>query len=289
MRRVAAAALLCAGAAFADGTADEADLQFRLGTMDFQRGNYEAALEHFFVSNRVAPNRNVLYNIGSAFEHLKRYADAHRYYIDALEGETDPAALNADRAALARVTPKVAVLEVKTDPPGATIYLDRKSLGSVGRAPRPLALAPGKYSVIAELDGYEPAQAAEVEAVLGRTTPVALSLTRIVGVVRVAVAGALNAKVLVDDERAKPSCTAPCDLHLAPGQHQLFFLADGFRAAPRVVTVAPRGTATATALFAPLTGSILVEADEPGALVKIDGQPAGFTPAVIQNVPVGSR
>ncbi|MCA1829695.1 MAG: TonB-dependent receptor, partial [Myxococcales bacterium] len=41
--------------------------------------------------------------------------------------------------------------------------------------------------------------------------------------------------------------------------------------------------------FAPLTGSILVEADEPGALVKIDGQPAGFTPAVIQNVPVGSR
>src|SRR5215813_1947259 len=122
MRWLAAATLVFAGAAFADGTADEAELQFRLGTAEFQKGNYEAALEHFFISNRVAPNRNVLYNIGSAFEKLRRYADAHRYYIDALEGETDPAALKADRAALARVTPKVAVLDVKTDPPGATIY-----------------------------------------------------------------------------------------------------------------------------------------------------------------------
>src|SRR5262249_44699509 len=134
MWKVAVAAFIGAAAAFADGTADEADLQFRVGTAEFQRGNYEAALEHFFISNRVAPNRNVLYNIGSASERRKRYAAAHRYYVDALEGETDPAALKADRAALARVTPKVAVLDVKTDPPGATIYLDRRSLGSVGRA-----------------------------------------------------------------------------------------------------------------------------------------------------------
>src|SRR5256885_1849032 len=125
MRRVCILALLCASAAVADGTADEADLQFRLGTAEFQRGNYEAALEHYFVSNRVAPNRNVLYNIGSAFEHLKHYADAHRYYVDALDGETDLAALKADRAALARVAPKVSVLDVATTPPGATLYIDR--------------------------------------------------------------------------------------------------------------------------------------------------------------------
>src|SRR5437764_6822280 len=158
MRWIAAVAVLWTSASLADGTADEADLQFRLGTAEFQRGNYEAALEHFFVSNRVAPNRNVLYNIGSAFERLRRYADAHRYYVDAVDGETDPAALKADRAALARVTPKVAVLDVVTDPPGATLYLDRKSLGSVGLAPRPLGLAPGIYNVTAEKDGYQSAE-----------------------------------------------------------------------------------------------------------------------------------
>src|SRR5947209_20086448 len=124
MWRIAVAALLCATAVWADGTADEADLQFRLGTADFQRGNYESALEHFFISNRVAPNRNVLYNIGSAFERLRHYADAHRYYVDAIDGETDAGALKADKAALARVTPKVAVLDVVTSPPGATLYVD---------------------------------------------------------------------------------------------------------------------------------------------------------------------
>src|SRR5205823_13064703 len=176
----------------------------------------------------------------------------------------------ADRAALARVTPKVAVLEVVTDPPGATLYLDRKSLGSVGLAPRPLGLAPGIYNVIAEKDGYQSAEQDGVEAKLGESVRVALSLKRIVGTVRVALNGALAAAVRVDDERAQPSCTAPCDLQLAPGQHELFFSAEGFRAPPRVVTVTARGTTLATALFSPLTGSILVEADEPGALIRVD-------------------
>src|SRR5206468_5758903 len=97
MRWFAICVALVAVQARADGTADEADLQFRLGTQEFQRGNYEAALEHFFVSNRLAPNANVLYNIGSAFERQKRWADAHRYYFDALNGETDPAGIKADR------------------------------------------------------------------------------------------------------------------------------------------------------------------------------------------------
>ena len=281
--------MLAAAAAHADGTADEADLQFRLGTADFQRGDYEKALEHFFVSNRVAPNRNVLYNIGSAFEHLRRYADAHRYYVDALDGETDPAAQKADRAALARVLPRVAVLEVSTTPPGATLYLDRKSLGSVGRAPRLLALLPGSYQVLAELEGYQPAASPAVAAALGKTTKVALTLQRIVGVVHVAVSGAPAAAVRVDDERGETACTAPCDLQLAPGPHELFFAAEGSRAPSHVVTVAPGGDTSVTARCSPLTGSILVEADEPGALIQVDGQPQGFTPAVIQNVPVGRR
>src|ERR1041384_2494157 len=263
MKSILVLALLLSAEARADGTADEADLQFRLGAADFQRGNYESALEHFFVSNRIAPNRNVLFNIGSAFEHLHRYADAHRYYTDAADGETDAEALKADRAALARITPRVAVVDVVTDPPGATLYLDRKSLGSVGRAPRPLALQPGRYTVLAELEGYESAGSAPVEARLGNSTRVELSLRRIVGTVRIAVSGALQPAVRVDDERGQPSCTAPCDLSLAPGQHELFFAADGYRAVPRAVMVAPGATTIATALMTPLTGSLLVEAATP--------------------------
>src|SRR5271165_5128268 len=127
---LAAAFALGPASARADGTADEADLHFRMGTKDFARGEYEGALAHFMHSNRLAPNRNVLFNIATAFEQLKRYVDAHRYYVDALEGEADPRAQAAVRAGLARVTPSVAVLDVATSPPGATLYVDRKDLGS---------------------------------------------------------------------------------------------------------------------------------------------------------------
>jgi outer membrane receptor for ferrienterochelin and colicins len=211
--------LAIAPAALADGTADQADLEFHLGSIEFQKGNYEGALAHFFVSNSVAPNRNVLFNIGSAYERMRRYADAHRYYFDAADGETDPAALAADQAALRRISPKVALLDVAADPPGATLYIDRKSLGSVGRAPRLLAVQPGTYSVIGESDGYESAKADGVVALLGKSTPVSLTLKRVVGQVHVRLQGAPAVTVHVDDERAPAACIAPCDLSLPPGQH----------------------------------------------------------------------
>src|SRR5258706_4612683 len=139
---VVAGVALAGGAARAEGVADEADLHFHLGAEAYARNDYRGALEHFFLSNRLVPNRNVVFNIARTFEQMKRYADAHRHYADALAGETDPRAVGDVNAALARIAPNVAVLDVTSTPPGATIYLDRKDLGSRDRAPRPLALPP---------------------------------------------------------------------------------------------------------------------------------------------------
>jgi outer membrane receptor protein involved in Fe transport len=280
---------LAAPGARADGTADEAELHFRMGSHDFAKGDYESALAHFMHSNRLAPNRNVLFNIATAFEQLKRNVDAHRYYVDALDGETDPRAQAAVRAGLARVTPSVAVLDVTTLPPGATIYVDRRELGSAGRAPRLLALPPGRHRVIAELEGYEPASADGVELVQGAEKKVAFTLVRIVGKVHVAVEGGRAATVRVDDERGPPACQAPCDLELPPGPHQIYFSAEGAVAEPRTVSVVARTLTHTSAVLRPLTGTIVIEADERGALVTVDGKPSGFTPTVIQNVAAGRR
>src|SRR5262245_46915945 len=73
-----------AGAVRAEGVADEAELHFQLGTDAYARGDYRGALEHFFISNRLVPNRNVVYNIARTFEQMRRWADAHRSYTDAL-------------------------------------------------------------------------------------------------------------------------------------------------------------------------------------------------------------
>jgi len=275
--------------ASADGTADEADLQFRLGKEDFKKGNFDSALAHFFASNRLAPNRNVLFNIANTYESLQRYADAHRYYVDALTGETNEKKRTDATSALTFLAPHVAVLDVATDPPGATLYIDRKDLGSVGKAPRPLALSPGKYRVVAELEGYETATSAEVEVIQGKQTRVSLSLTRIVGTVHVELKGAPAAAVRVDDENGPVACTAPCDLTLAPGRHELHFATEGFQAAPRFVLVEAKKTVATTATLIPLVGTVVVRTDERDAVVKVDGKPLGFTPAVIQGVPVGMR
>jgi len=278
-----------APSARADGLADEAELHFQRGADLYRRGDFAGALEHLMLSNRLVPNRNVIYNIARTFEQLRRFADAHRYYVDALAGETDAQAIKDATAAIARIAPEVAVIRVTSEPPGATIYIDRKDLGSRGLAPRALALAPGRYRVIAERDGYDPVISEVVEARLGAEITVPLTLRRITGTVHVEIDGGGAAAVHVDDPAAPPVCTAPCDVELAPGRHDLHFSRDGFQTATRLVTIVARQTVRASAALSPLTGSILVSTDERGALVTVDGRAAGFTPTVIQAVPAGTR
>ncbi|MDI1475194.1 TonB-dependent receptor [Polyangium sp. y55x31] len=285
----AALVLLGAARASADGLADEAELHFQLGAADYQKGEYTGALQHFLLSNRLVPNRRVVFNIARSFEQLRQWPDAHRYYVDALAGETDPTAIEASKSAITRLAPNVAILDVVTDPPGATIYIDRKDLGSRGHAPRPLAVNEGKYRIIAELPGYEPKASEEVVAKRGSETRVSLSLVRIVGKVKVAVTGAQRAAVRVDEETGPPACYAPCELALPPGKHELYVSAEGASAPARPVNVVAHETTEVNLTLRPPVGVVVVGTTEPGALVTIDGRAAGFSPAVIREVPAGAR
>src|SRR5215813_8539028 len=86
----------------ADDVADEADLQFQLGAERYEAGDFKGALEHFLVSNRLVPNKNVIFNIARTYEQLKRAPDAYRYYVLALEGEANPQARKRVEEALVR-------------------------------------------------------------------------------------------------------------------------------------------------------------------------------------------
>lgn len=283
-------ALLAAGAgpARADGEADEAELHFQRGAESYRRGDYTDALEHFLASNRLSPNRNVQFNIARAFEQLNRFPEAYRYYVGALDGENDASVRKDVESAITRVAPRVAVLEVTSTPPGATIYLDRKDLGSVGTSPERVGVPTGSYTVIAELPGYELAKSERMRVSVGSKTPVKLDLVRIVG--KVQVRGQDGLEVHVGDEAAPAVCTTPCDFDLAPGTHVLYFTSvEAVSVAPRQVQVVAKKTVSVTASVEKLTGSVVVSADEPNALVEIDGRPMGFTPAVIPAVTVGKR
>jgi outer membrane receptor protein involved in Fe transport len=223
----------------ADDLADEADLQFQLGAGRYQQGDYQGALEHFLASNRLVPNRNVGFNIARCYEQLKQYPAAFRYYTQSLEGEQDAQARARVESALEKIKPHVAVLKIVTDPPGATIYIDRKDLGPRGNSPRTLGLTPGRYKVIAELANYEPAESFEIEAPLAGETLVTLKLNpKLEGLTGNLVVNADERGALIEVDK-KPRAFTPAIVNLPAGPHAVRVSLKGFRAIEQNVVVKP--------------------------------------------------
>src|SRR5205814_284213 len=120
-------------------------------------------------------------NIARSFELLKRYNEAYRWYSDILAEENVSADdRKAVQVALKQLEPSLALLRVESDPPGATVYIDRKDLGARGQTPVTLALPAGKATVMAELAGYRPASS-KVDVAVGKTHLVSLEPERIWG------------------------------------------------------------------------------------------------------------
>lgn len=263
----------------ADDVADEADTQFRLGTVEYQAQNFELALSHFLASNRLARNKNVLFNIARCYEQLQRFPEAHRYYSRALENETDRAAVASLRQALERIADRVALLAVVTDPPGARVYLDRKDLGERGQAPQTIALPARSYRVIAELDGYEDAASEPVQLRIGARREVALKLQRIVGLI--SITGVEGAAVRLDADNTPELCRTPCDLQASPGQHIVILSKPEYRTSRNLVLVQAREVSALAAEMVAETGGLVVEADVSGAAIEVDGVAQGFTPGIL--------
>ncbi|MEZ4219556.1 MAG: TonB-dependent receptor [Polyangiaceae bacterium] len=276
-----------AAPARADDTADEADLRFNMGVDAYERGDFSTALSHFLASNRLVPNKNVLYNVARAYEKLGRYPEAYRYYLATYDGETDAAARARLQRAMDELSNKVAVVEVETNPPGATVYVDRKDLGPRGETPRRLGLSAGNYEVIVEKPGYEPARRKLGKVPAGGVRRVKLELVPILGKVRLE-GGVPGARARVSDGSFDANCALPCTLQAPPGRRQIAIEHKGFRTRILDANVVRDKTVTLRADLDAITGSLVVSTDEAGALVEIDDKPAGFTPALIK-VPVGKH
>lgn len=278
--------LLIAVDARATDVADEADVEFGLGAERYEAHDYPHALAHFLASNRLARNRNVLFNIARCYEQMRQFPEAHRYYSRALEGETDTGATQRIKEALARISPRVAILRIVTDPPGARIFLDRKDLGERGTTPETMALPPAKYRVIVELDGWKDAASDPTEVVVGKERTVSLHLRRIVGMIRIS--GGNAGAVRLDADNAGESCAAPCDVQAPPGQHTVIVSKPGFRTVRTPVLVEADKVSPLQVDLVPETGSLVVNADERGATIEVDGATQGFTPAILA-IPVGEH
>jgi tetratricopeptide (TPR) repeat protein len=79
------------------------DLAFQLGVRQYAEGNYEQALVHLLIANRLAPNKNVIFNIARCYEELGKFDLAYTHYYDYTELETDPSKRVYGEEALTRM------------------------------------------------------------------------------------------------------------------------------------------------------------------------------------------
>src|SRR5262245_42648936 len=94
----------------ADSGADEADIRFQRGTALYKAGRFDEALVEFLASNRLAPNRNVVFNIARSYEALRKYEQAYRYYAEYIASESDRGERTAAERRLKELAPQVALL-----------------------------------------------------------------------------------------------------------------------------------------------------------------------------------
>lgn len=168
------------------GAAEEADLQFELGVNDFAKRDFQAALEHLLMSNRLSPNKNVVYNIARCYEQLGELERAYQAYAAYMSQNTEADDFRRRDAVDAMVVleQKVALVAVESDPPGAPVYVDRKDLGIRGTTPVKLAVSPGEHTIIVALHDYHEVSRA-ITAQPRTKIPAEFTLERILAPVRV--------------------------------------------------------------------------------------------------------
>ncbi|MCB9765426.1 MAG: TonB-dependent receptor [Alphaproteobacteria bacterium] len=266
--------------------AEEADLHFERAADAYRRRDYDEALEHLLLSNRLAPNRNVVFNIARTYEQLGQFDSAFRYYNDYVRMEDDPELQAEGREAMSRIAARVALVTIEAAPVGATVYIDREDLGARGVTPLTLALPPGEHTVFVKQEGYHPTQARTSLAV-GGTAEVSVVLVPIRGQVELSGEPA-GARVFLGDTDGTPVGELPGTLTLAPGPQLLVIEKDGYRTARELVEVEADGLVQRAIALEELSGTLVVDAAERGALIEVDGVPEGFTPAVL-DLPVGAH
>lgn len=279
------------GSAFASGEAEEAEMTFQLGTKDYGNEDYISALGFFLASNRLAPNPSVAFNIARCYAKLGKYAEAFRWFSVAGEGLTDPKIKNAIASELQGIIPKVVIYEMISDPPGATVYSERKELGGIGVTPLRIAMPPTTDDkarlFLFEREGWQSKTVEGVTGRAGQTISVQTSLVQVVGTIDIMATKGTSVHQGAPD--GPVLCVAPCQARLPPGNWVLYFRREGFRDVARQFEVVADKTSTSVVDLMPNTGSVVINATERGALVEIDGTAVGFSPTVAQGVPVGER
>lgn len=269
-------------------TADEADVEFRLGNDAFLRGNCQQALSHYFASNRLVPNRNVVFNIAACYESLGRNLEAYRYYSTYLDSAVDPEEQKNAQQALDRTRQRLGLLTIITDPPGATIFLNRRDLGSYGTTPRVLPLEPGTYRLLLDHPARESSEIEALEISAGDEISRQLTLPRREG--QLELSGSPPQVTVTIEPFGEPTpVERPATINAPVGNQVLLVEAPGYQSTRIEVDVRQDLETSLDVDLERETGTVVITSTELNSTVFLDDTLVGFTPVVLADVPVGNR
>lgn len=182
-------------------------------------------------------------------------------------------------------------VKIDSAPPGATVYLGGKECGPSGVTPWAGTMVNGSYTILVELEGYQPG-----------TKPFTVKRTRTVQELFVPLVKKLDppridvradadknlfgAQLYVDGELQGQ---VPMLVSVEPGRHQVEIRKEGFETLTQWITAKENEKITLSPALREVAkakyGTVVVEADVPDAEVYIDGNKhPDKTPAVISNV-----
>jgi outer membrane receptor for ferrienterochelin and colicins len=257
----------------------------------YEHRHWEEALEAFLRSYRAAPSSRALYNVALCAQLAHREPMAFAYFEEFLAQPDADATLRADaetrRASLSQT---LALVHVESDPPGASIFVDRRDHGSFGRTPRTIALPAGAHHLELTLADHSDASA-DVEAAVGARHDVRAALAPHEGQLTVEVTPR-DATLLARIGDVETAIPAGQPATLPVGVYSVVARAPGHRDASvdvRLVRDATeRRVLSLEALPIP-TGRLLVTTGDVHARVRIDGADRAESPARLEGITVGSH
>jgi len=174
-------------------------------------------------------------------------------------------------------------IAVKSDPPGALVFVD----GKRHKDPTPTeikGLAAGKkYKIRMEKEGFKP-WSEIVEPKPDKSLPIEARLERLVGAIVVR-SDPPGASVFIDGVRHTDPTPTEIEDVTAGEKHKIRVEKRGFKPWSEIVEPEPDKSLPIEARLERLVGAIVVRSDPPGASVFIDGQEvSGLTPIELPHV-----
>ncbi len=161
----------------AEASRDRARAELERGLAAYRAGRFGAALDAFLGANRICPTPTFLFNVARAHDRLGHVGPAlghYRAYLRAAPDATDRRVVAERIVALEAQLDAQGVqqLTVLSDPPGATVTVDGRA---VGTTPWTGELIPGEHHLRLEKEGEAP-QERSIELAPERSLEVTVEL-----------------------------------------------------------------------------------------------------------------